>query len=387
MGALLRQAWPGSMVRMTEALANGVALGWNPRKTERAMREAGRSVLQRALLIARTEQLRAYRTASLANYRASGVLSGYRRLAAKSARSCLACLLADGEFFTLEVAFEEHVAGRCTMVPVLASGEAPEWETGRDWFGRQPEATQRRVMGPAAFEAWRAGVVGLDELVERHEHPMWGGSLQVRSLKRAIGEGEARRWVDLAMGRAAPLVAVGPVTPSWQPSMSRSAADAWAVNSAIKQDVHHVTTSAANKQGIMTDGFDLARQEWGRVWGNGVYVAVDDATTGMYRKWIGKDAETLTIRLNVKKPFVYRATVSNPKPEDILLAATGRPRSDMAAIAQLVYDRNGKCILEIALRDLGFDALHIIPLSAESYVGGNQIVVFDPHDVVVIDDN
>jgi hypothetical protein len=206
-GALLQQAWPGSMVRMTEALATGTALGWNPRKTERAMREAGRSVLQRALLIARTEQLRAYRTASLANYRASGVLKGYKRLASKSARTCLACLVADGEFFTLDQAFEEHPAGRCTMVPVLASGEAPEWEPGRVWLERQPATTQRQVLGPAAFEAWRAGAVRLEDLVERHEHPVWGGALQVRSLKKAIGEGEAKRFVDLAMGRTGKTVA------------------------------------------------------------------------------------------------------------------------------------------------------------------------------------
>jgi len=33
-------------------------------------------------------------------------------------------------------------------------------------------------------------------LVERHEHPVWGGALVVRSLKKAIGEGEAKRWIN-----------------------------------------------------------------------------------------------------------------------------------------------------------------------------------------------
>jgi hypothetical protein len=45
--------------------------------------------------------------------------------------------------------------------------------------------------------------VRLEDLVERHEHPVWGASLQVRSLKKAIGETEARRFVDVAMGRTA----------------------------------------------------------------------------------------------------------------------------------------------------------------------------------------
>lgn len=119
-------------------------------------------------------------------------------------------MLADGEFYTLDQAFEEHPAGRCTMVPVLVSGEAPEWETGRAWLERQPEGTQRQVLGPTAFEAWRAGAVRLESLVERHEHPVWGASLQVRSLKKAIGEGEARRFVDLAMGRTGKTTAAQP---------------------------------------------------------------------------------------------------------------------------------------------------------------------------------
>lgn len=185
-GSLLRQAWPNAFAGMVEALINGVALGWNPRKTERAMREAGRRVLQRALLIARTEQLRAYRTASLENYRASGVVKGYKRLASKSSRTCLACLLADGDFYTLDQSFDAHPNCRCTLIPVLFNGVAPQWETGRTWFERQSEAMQRGIMGDSAWEAWRAGDVRLTDLVERHEHPVWGGSLQVRSLSRAL---------------------------------------------------------------------------------------------------------------------------------------------------------------------------------------------------------
>lgn len=194
-GQLLADAWPQAAVRMTEALTNGVALGWNPRKTARAMREGLQaSALQRALTIARTEQLRAYRTATQENYRASGVVKAYKRLAAKSVRTCIACLMADGRIYALEESFEEHPRGRCTLVPVLIGQDEPEWEMGRTWFERQPEATQRQILGPAAFDAWKAGAVRLEDLVERHEHPVWGGSLGVKSLKRAIGESEAKRY-------------------------------------------------------------------------------------------------------------------------------------------------------------------------------------------------
>jgi hypothetical protein len=53
----------------------------------------------------------------------------------------------------------------------------------------------------------------------------------------------------------------------------------------------------------------------------------------------------------------------------------------------LVYDRSNKEVVEITLQNSGFDSVQLIPLSVESIVGGNQIVVFDPHTVAVIDDN
>jgi SPP1 gp7 family putative phage head morphogenesis protein len=187
---------------MTEALINGVALGWNPRKTARAMREGLQAgALQRSLVIARTEQLRAYRTATLETYRQSGVVVGYKRLAAKSARTCIACLMADGTFYPLEESFEEHPNGRCTLVPVVKGRPAPEWETGRTWFERQPADVQRGILGPAAFEAWQAGAIRLEDLVERHEHPVWGGSLGQRSLRSLLGANDAGYFARLAIFR------------------------------------------------------------------------------------------------------------------------------------------------------------------------------------------
>lgn len=186
-GDLLRQAWPTSIVQMSDALFNGVALGWNPRRTERAMREGLQSgILQRALLIARTEQLRAYRTAALQTYRASGVVRGYKRLAARNARTCIACLVQDGRFYRLTESFQEHPNGRCTLVPVVDGAPEPAWEYGRQWFERQEAATQQSILGNAAYAAWRAQMITLDDLVRYHDHPIWGGSWQVRSL-RSLG--------------------------------------------------------------------------------------------------------------------------------------------------------------------------------------------------------
>lgn len=234
-GQLLADAWPDASVRMTEALMNGVALGWNPRKTARAMREGLQAgALQRCLTIARTEQLRAYRTASLENYRQSNVVTAYKRLASKSVRTCIACLIADGRVYALEESFDEHPNGRCTLVPILVGRDAPTWETGRTWFDRQPAATQRQLLGPASYAAWQAGAIRLEDLVERHEHPVWGGSLGQRSLRSLLGE-DAKKYgrypITPRKANTAPEVTPSqlpspvqpqqPTTPQWQPAATK----------------------------------------------------------------------------------------------------------------------------------------------------------------------
>lgn len=204
---LLNQAWPDAATRMTQALVNGTALGWNPRKTARSMREGlQQGALQRCLTIARTEQLRVYRQASLETYRASGVVRGYKRLAAKQVRTCISCLVADGRFYALDEEFDEHPNGRCTLVPVVMGVDEPTWESGLAWLERQPEAAQKQVMGLARWDLWKNGRVSLGEMVERHEHPVWGGSLGVRPVSLLPGGPEALQKVYAAAAAKATAV-------------------------------------------------------------------------------------------------------------------------------------------------------------------------------------
>ena len=56
-----RALWPEAVDGLTRALVNAVAQGWNPRKTALKMRDGLTDGLQKALVIARSEQLRAYR--------------------------------------------------------------------------------------------------------------------------------------------------------------------------------------------------------------------------------------------------------------------------------------------------------------------------------------
>jgi len=217
---------------MTDALINGVALGWNPRKTARAMNAAlQNTVLNRALLIARTEQLRAHRMATQENYQQNGVTQ-YMRVASKSGRTCIACLVADGTIYEVDHIFDAHPNCRCTMIPHIAGREIPRFTKGRDWLESQSPAVQQRIMGKAAHAAWKDGAITLDDMVARHEHPVWGGSLQKRSLRSILGDDEAQRWIDEARG----VNRQAQTGQAVQPAMAITAADARAKILKISDD-------------------------------------------------------------------------------------------------------------------------------------------------------
>lgn len=179
---LLVQAWPDAIDRLTKALINGAALGWNPRKTAKAMTEGLDGALGRMMRIARTEQNRVYREASRQRYADSGVVSGYKRISAKQERTCIACLLLDGTLYDVDEPLDDHVNGRCAMVPVVIGYKEPAWPTGRDWFESQDEDAQRRIMGDKAYDAWQGGSIELDDLVKRTDDATWGPSVGVRSV-------------------------------------------------------------------------------------------------------------------------------------------------------------------------------------------------------------
>lgn len=181
-----RALWPEAVDGLTSALIKGVALGWNPRKTASRMADGLAQGLNKALLIARTEQLRAYRHASVEQYRASGVVSKMKRLATKDGRTCMACLMSDGELLELGEELSDHPGGRCTSVPVVIGMPEVRWQTGREWFECQSPERQREMMGPQYYEAWRAGLFDLGQLRTTVHSDVWGDSPRVRPLSELL---------------------------------------------------------------------------------------------------------------------------------------------------------------------------------------------------------
>lgn len=179
---LIAQSYPLTVRAVTDALVSGIALGWNPRRTAAAARQAADLPLNRALRIARTETMRAYREATRLQYAESGVVVAYKRLAAKSLRTCPACLFADGRIYGLDEPLDEHVNGRCQLIPIIDGVPQTNWQTGRTWFNGLPSGQQSEILGPGAYEKWRRERFDLNRFVTLKENETWGNSLQVTPL-------------------------------------------------------------------------------------------------------------------------------------------------------------------------------------------------------------
>lgn len=83
-----------------QALVDGVALGENPVKVARRVRDAFGGNLTRAMRVTRTEMIRAYRESTRATYDAnSDRVMGWQWLSARSLRTCAACWALDGQTF------------------------------------------------------------------------------------------------------------------------------------------------------------------------------------------------------------------------------------------------------------------------------------------------
>jgi hypothetical protein len=69
--------------------------------------------------------------------------------------------------------------------------DAPEpqyqHESGREWFERQDEATQRKVLGNGRYDAWKAGAFELEDIPHKTHDAVWGDSWTARALWDLLG--------------------------------------------------------------------------------------------------------------------------------------------------------------------------------------------------------
>ncbi len=184
-----RALWPEAVDGLTRVLVDAVAMGWGPRKAASRMADGLAAGLQKALVIARSEQLRVYRAAAAQQYRDSGVVRAMKRMAAKDQRTCLACLAMDGEIIPLDREMYDHPCGRCTAAPVIIGAPEPQWETGAEWFKGLDPSTQRDMMGDRLYELWARGK-GFEfaDLARLTHSDVWGDGLRVATLEELAAQ-------------------------------------------------------------------------------------------------------------------------------------------------------------------------------------------------------
>lgn len=186
-----------------KALIRGVTLGINPRQIARdVMQELGTS-RARALTIARTEMIRSYRDMQIENFRANDdVVNGWTWVCSLSKSSCAACVAMHGTHHDLSETLDEHANGACSMAPdtkswadilgplgIDTSGiedTGSDIQSGVSWFDEQDEATQRAILGPGKFAAWKDGQFSLADVVGYDEDEDWGTSIKEKSLKALV---------------------------------------------------------------------------------------------------------------------------------------------------------------------------------------------------------
>jgi hypothetical protein len=174
---------------VADAIAQGVTLGYNPRKIARLVQDAFGRGLTDALRFVRTAQLWSYREANRATFIANGdVVTGWVWHSALDSRTCGSCIAMHGTEHTNDEVCADHHNGRCAMVPLVKGYANPVEENGIDWFGKQPESVQRQLLGNGKYEAWKAGRFDLSQLTTEHDDPVYGLMRVEQSLKALLGE-------------------------------------------------------------------------------------------------------------------------------------------------------------------------------------------------------
>jgi SPP1 gp7 family putative phage head morphogenesis protein len=192
LATLFDQLGPEVRRQANAVLIDAITQGQSIPRIAKRIQQVTQQPLNRALLISRTEVLRAYRQSSISTYAANkDVVKGWTWISAQSASTCMSCWLMHGTVHEADEDFSDHPNGRCTPVPLTKSWaelgfagmpEQTPIPTGESMFRGLPSEQQRQIMGDASYRAWKAGAVDLTDFVR----PIRVGR---RSLTEILGPG------------------------------------------------------------------------------------------------------------------------------------------------------------------------------------------------------
>lgn len=185
----LVERYPGAISDTIRSQAiQGMANGWGPLFTAGRIVETTTGLPEyQANVLMRTLQLESYRSASALHQTANAdILEGSIRIGTLDDRICLCCLSLHGSRLRVGEKVADHHGGRCTSVGVV-TGRPLDVLSGGAWFEAQSEPRKRQLMGPANYEAYKAGRVQLRDFVQDYRDPVFGDMVRQASLSSVLG--------------------------------------------------------------------------------------------------------------------------------------------------------------------------------------------------------
>lgn len=174
--------------QVANTIISSVGLGMNPIRVADLLTDSFGMALTDSMRMMRTLQLYSYRESSRANYLANkDVVKGWVWYAELEG-ACGSCIAMHGTFHELDEMLDDHHNGHCAMLPVTYTMDNPVEQTGEDWFKAQDEATQKSILGPGKYEAWKDGKFEFSSLSTTHEDTIYGQMRTETTLKDLIGE-------------------------------------------------------------------------------------------------------------------------------------------------------------------------------------------------------
>lgn len=171
--------------RARQMVTTGVTLGWHPTRVAREMTRSADIAHGRALLIARTEMLRAYREGNRAQWQAGGQVKGWIWQAALTGRTCPVCWAMNGTYHPISVPLESHPNCRCTQVPIPA-GYQHRVPDPDERFAKLPVSTQRAILGPGRHDLYQRDGLKLADFVGERRDPVYGTQRYVRPVRELV---------------------------------------------------------------------------------------------------------------------------------------------------------------------------------------------------------
>lgn len=177
---------------MLRALVRSIPEGQSPRTAAARMVAGAEGAfnggLTRALTIARTEILDAYRDAAQAQQAANAdVVAGWIWSAELDSGTCPSCVAEAGGVHDLsEDGPDDHQNGRCSRTPLVKPWSelgfsVPEPDSlvvsGPDWFADQDDDVQLAIMGPGRLDALNSGQASWSDMSVRRSTPGWRDSM------------------------------------------------------------------------------------------------------------------------------------------------------------------------------------------------------------------